>query len=411
MTFDLILRNANVADAEPGEPARDIGIKDGLIVAMAAELAGDGEEIDARGNLVSPGLIETHIHLDKSRILDRCTASPNRGSDHMKRVAAVKPSFTVEDVYDRARATLEGCLVHGVTHMRTHVEVDPNVGLRSFEALQKLAEDYAWAIDLELCVFAQEGWTGVPEVDDNLVEGLKRGATVIGGAPSYDTDGPGQINRIFELAREFDVDVDIHLDVGPTAEHLDVYQVCELTEKLGWGGRVAVGHGSKYANMPPSQLKELGARLADAGVTVTVLPATDLFTQGRHQDHSVIRGVADANALIDCGVNCCLSTNNVLNPFTPYGDCSLVRIANMYANIVQRGSREELAECFEMLTRRPATLLGRDDYGIAVGNPADLVVWSAPSADETVATIAQPLFGFKRGRRTFTRTLAELHRP
>ena len=114
------------------------------------------------------------------------------------------------------------------------------------------------------------------------------------------------------------MDVDIHLDVGPSAEHLDVYQVCELTEKIGWGGRVAVGHGSKYANMPPAQLQELGARLADAGVTVTVLPATDLFTQGRHQDHSVIRGVADANALIDCGVNCCLSTNNILNPFTPY---------------------------------------------------------------------------------------------
>ncbi len=234
---------------------------------------------------------------------------------------------------------------------------------------------------------------------------------MIGGAPSYDSDRAGQINRVFELAREFDVDIDIHLDVGPTTDDMDIYLVCDLTEKFGWGGRVAIGHGSKYSNLPPEQLRELGARLAGAGVAVTVLPATDLFTQGRHQDHSVIRGVTDANALIDCGVNCCLSTNNVLNPFTPYGDCSLVRIANMYANIVQRGTREELAECFEMLTHRPARLLGRDNYGIAVGNPADLVVWDAKSADEAVATIAQPLFSLKSGRRTFTRTLAELHRP
>ena len=85
---------------------------------------------------------------------NRCTASPNRGSDHMKRVSAVKSGFTVEDVYDRAQATLERCLVNGITHMRTHVEVDPNVGLRSFEALQQLARDYRWAVDLELCVFA-----------------------------------------------------------------------------------------------------------------------------------------------------------------------------------------------------------------------------------------------------------------
>ena len=234
---------------------------------------------------------------------------------------------------------------------------------------------------------------------------------MIGGAPSYDSDRAGQINRIFELAREFDVDIDIHLDVGPTTDDMDIYLVCELTEKNGWGGRVEIGHGSKYSNLPPVQLRELGTRLAGAGVTVTVLPATDLFTQGRHQDHSVIRGVTDANALIECGVNCCLSTNNVLNPFTPFGDCSLIRIANMYANIVQRGAREELAECFEMLTHRPARLLGRDDYGIAVGNPADLVVWDATSADDAIATIAQPLFGFKGGRRTFTRSVAELHRP
>ena len=170
MAFDLILRNACVG----GAAGIDIGISDGSIVAMSPGLAGDGEAIEVGGRLVSPGLIETHIHLDKSRILDRCTASPNRGSDHMERVSAVKSEFTVEDVYDRARATLEQCLVNGVTHMRSHVEVDPNVGLRSFEALQQLARDYRWAIELELCVFAQEGWTGVPEVDDNLVEGLGR---------------------------------------------------------------------------------------------------------------------------------------------------------------------------------------------------------------------------------------------
>ena len=411
MSLDLVLRNARVVGDDADAPLRDIGIADGRIAAIETSLPDGGESLDVEAGLVSGGLIETHIHLDKSRILDRSEPAPDRGMDHMKRVSAVKPGFTVEDVYRRAGASLETAIAHGCTTMRTHVEVDPNVGLKSVDALEQLAKDYAWGIDLELCVFLQEGWTGVPEGDANLVATLERGATAIGGAPSYDEDGPGQIARIFELAKEYDVDVDIHLDVGPNHDHLDIYQVCELADKIGWGGRVAVGHGSKYSSMPPDKLRDLGKLMSDSGVTLTVLPATDLFTVGRHQDHSVMRGVADGNALHAHGVNCCLSTNNILNPFTPFGDGSLMRIANMYANVAQRGTRDELTECFAMMTDRPASFLGRDDYGVAVGSAADLVVWDAESAADAVAINAEARYGFKAGRRTFTRSAVELYRP
>ena len=408
MSLELIIKNATLrTDAAPV----DIGIEGGLITAIESDLSGDAEIVDVENCFVSPGLIETHIHLDKSRILDRCSPSPNRGMDHMKRVAEVKSTFTVEDVYARAGKTLEGAIANGVTHMRTHVEVDPNVGLNSFEALQQLAKDYAWAIDLELCAFAQEGMTNVPQADANVEACLQRGAKVVGGAPGYDPDRPAHIRRVFELAREYGTDVDLHLDVGPDPENIDVYLVCELTEQYGLGNRVAVGHGSRYSCLPPAQLRDLGKLLADTGVTVTVLPATDLFVMGRHQDHNVIRGVADANALMQCGVNCCLSTNNVLNPFTPFGDSSFVRIANLYANILQRGAMEELSECFDMMTSGPAKLIGLEQHQIAIGHPADFVVWDADGPSDAVARIATPLYTYKRGQRTCTRTLPQLHRP
>ena len=246
MAFDLILRNARIAGIAPEAPLMDIAIQGETIVTVEPHFDGEGEERDVGGLFVSPGLIETHIHLDKSCIMDRCTAAPDRGTDHMARVAAVKPGFTQDDVYARAQATLEQCLVNGASHMRTHVELDPNVGLRGFEALKQLAVDYRWAIDIEICVFAQEGWTNAPETDANIVAALQNGATVVGGAPGYDPDHGGQIRRIFELARDYDVDVDIHLDVGPTIDGMDIHLVCELTEVYGWGGRVAVGHGTKY---------------------------------------------------------------------------------------------------------------------------------------------------------------------
>ncbi|MGQ0524598.1 MAG: amidohydrolase family protein [Betaproteobacteria bacterium] len=410
MTLDFILRNARLADGGPNTV--DIGVAAGRIAAIEPRISAAAPALDAGGHFVSPGLVECHFHLDKSRIVDRAPpAKDRRAMDHMMRTAAVKSAFTVEDVYTRARATLEQCVLNGVAHMRTHVEVDPNIGLRGFEAIEKLAKDYAWAIDLQLCVFLQEGWTNVSGAEQNVVQALKRGATVVGGAPRYDTDGPAQIERIFALAQEFNVDVDIHLDGGYTTHDMAIWQVCDLTDQLGWGGRVAIGHGNRYSCLPEAELAALGRRLADSGVAVAVLPTTDLYTSGRHQEHSVMRGVADANALVARGANCAIATNNVLNPFTPYGDCSLTRIANLYANIVQRGTDEDLAECFAMISARPARIMRRDDYGIAVGNPADLVVWNAKTSAEAIATVAQPRAGYKRGKQLYQRDMPALQRP
>jgi cytosine deaminase len=319
--------------------------------------------------------------------------------------------MTVEDVRARAEHTLEECIKHGTTRMRTQVEVDPGIGMRGFEGVQSLIADYKWAIDIEICVFPQEGLISYPGTDELLVEGLERGAKVIGGAPRYDADEAGQIHRIFELAREFDVDIDMHLDVGPTPDAMNIHLVRELTEKYRRGGRVVVGHMAKLSLLPPAEVAALARSLADTGIAVTVLPTTDLFLMGRNRDHSVVRGVADANLLVEHGVNCSLSSNNILNPATPYGDCSLIRMANLYANVLQVDRPGKLRECFGMLTDMSARLLNLKDYGFAVGHPADVVVIAAQAPEQAIAEISQPLAVFKNGKQTVMWHPPELVRP
>src|SRR4029077_6188577 len=119
----------------------------------------------------------------------------------------------------------------------------------------------------------------------------------------------------------------------------------------------------------------------------------------------------DANQLCEQGVNCSLSSNNILNPATPFGDCSLVRIANLYANGVQLDRPAQLAECFAMLTERSARLLNLKDYGFKVGNPGDVVIFNAESPKQVIAEIAQPLAAFKNGRQTMRWNAPELLRP
>lgn len=405
--MDLLIRNARLADGG----AADIATADGRIVAIGPIDGEAAEVIDAGGRLVVPGFVETHIHLDKSCILDRCRTDDGDLASAIAKVSELKLGFTPEDVAARATRTLEMAILNGTTHMRTHLEVDPKVGLRSFEGVKQAIRNHAWAIDVEICVFPQEGLLNNPGTDELMVAALEGGATVVGGAPYTDSDPHGQIDRIFELARTYDADIDMHLDFGPDGSDLDAVYVCAKAKEAGWGGRVAIGHVTKLSNVSPGRLAEVAAMLADAGVALTVLPSTDLFLMGRHQDHGAMRGVTPAHKLLGHGVNCSLSTNNVLNPFTPFGDCSQVRMANLYANICHVGRFDELEECMEMVTNRPARLMRIVDYGIAVGRAADLVVLDAPDRVAAVTTLASPLYGFKRGRRTFTRQPPVLHRP
>src|SRR5262247_968189 len=409
--MDLILKSARLVDAD--RHTIDIGIKNGKIVAIEPELAAQGETIDLGGRLVSGGFIETHIHLDKSCILDRVTSERGDLEEAISEAAKAKLGFTPEDVHARATRTLEKAILQGTTHMRTHLEVDPGVGLRSLEGVLPLIKDYAWAIDLEICVFPQEGLLNNPGTDELMVEGLKQGCRVVGAAPYTDSNPPGQIDRVFEMAREFDVDIDMHLDFGPTADHMDVDHVCRRTDQYKYGGRVAIGHVTKATSLPMDKFETMATRLSGAGVALTVLPSTDLFLMGRHHkhDHNSTRGVLPAHKLIHHGVNCSLSSNNVLNPFTPFGDCSLMRMANLYANIAQVGKRTDIRACFDMITRRPAQLMRLKDYGVAIGKTADLVVLDCQDRESAVAEVVTPLYGFKRGRQTFTRLSAVLHRP
>jgi cytosine deaminase len=406
--FDLILRNARLAaDTAPV----DIGIRDGRIAALGAlGHAAAPFTADAAGRVVLPGFVDTHVHLDKACLLGRC--GHNHGGDlsaAIRAVSELKRDFTEEDVYARGARVLEKAIVKGTTRMRTHVEIDPRIGLRSFAAIKRLKQDYAWAIGLQICAFPQEGLTNDPGAEELLIAALKDGADLLGGCPYTDSDPNEQIARLFRLARDFDVDLDFHLDfdLDPSWRHLD--EVCRQTVAQGWQGRVAIGHVTKLSALPPEDFATTAKLLSQSGVALTVLPATDLYLTGRNISHNIPRGLTLAHRLVQQGVTCSIATNNVLNPFTPFGDASLLRMANFYANVAQVDPGD-FSSCLDMVTHLPAKLMKLSDYGIAVGNPADLVVLDAATPSDALAELAEPCMVFKAGRQTVRREPAQILR-
>jgi len=280
------------------------------------------------------------------------------------------------------------------------VEVDPIVGLKGLEALRPLRDEYAPALDLQLCAFAQEGILQAPGTEALLARALREGADLVGGCPYNDTDPRAHVDTIFRLAREFGVDADFHADFFDEPEHLHVRYICEQTARFGWEGRVAVGHLTELAALAPAERDSVIAELRAARVGVIMLPATDLYLMGRRDERNARRGLAPAKQLLAAGVPVAAATNNVRNAFTPVGNADLALMGVLLVVGAHMGTRAELLQALAMLTTEPARILRRQDHGLALGNRADLVVWEAAALDEALGGLAPRAYVIKSGRVT-----------
>ena len=210
-----------------------------------------------------------------------------------------------------------------------------------------MAAAYKWAVDLEICVFPQDGLTNYPGTDELLVAALKRGAPVLGGAPRYDSDPAAQIDRIFALAREYDVDLDLHLDVGDDPRQLHIYQVLALTERYQRGGRVVAGHMAKLSLLPPAEVAALARRLADAGIAVTVLTGDRPLSDGaraRPRRGARRRRREPARAPTASPARCRATTSSTRRPRTATARCLSPQHAGTAVGEVLRGTAGHVAE-------------------------------------------------------------------
>lgn len=370
--MDLIFRNTRIDDSAE---LTDVGVDGGKIVEIKSGIAATAkEDIDAAGRVLIPGLIESHLHLEKAYVMDR---KPNRSGTLMEAIAVtaeLKPTFTRDDIEARSRRVLKKLITSGTTHVRAHAEFDPAQGFTGFDTVLALREEYRGLIDIQVVAFPQEGILKAPGTDAMMVEAMKRGADVVGGIPYNDTDANAHIDWVFRLAKDFDKDLDFHQDFRDDADAMSIEYLARKTIAEGWQGRVSVGHLTALAAVSHERRGEIIALVKDAGISVMALPATDMHLGGRKDLENVRRTIAPVRALRDGGVNVCLATNNIRNAFTPYGTGDLLQIAALALPACHLGGADDQATVLDMLTVNAAKALRIPDYGIFVGARADMVL-------------------------------------
>jgi cytosine deaminase len=413
--MDLLIANARVWD---DRPPVDIAIEGDRIVGIDTRIDAEaGRTIDAGGRAVLPGFVEPHLHLDKALIYRRQPARDGTLAEAIRLTAQLKAEQDRDDVLERSRAVLDMAVANGTVAIRAHPDVDPIQGLLGVETALTVREEYRDLLDLDIVAFPQEGIVKAPGTRELMEEALRMGANVVGGCPynerSWD-DTKEHIDVVFELARRFDVPVDMHADFADDARDQRFAAAGYIADKAiehGWQGRVSLGHVTSLGSLTREEAAPVVERLREADVSIVTLPATDLYLGGRDDERNQRRGLTPVHLLRDSGVNVTFSSNNVRNAFTPFGKADMLQIGNLLAHAAQFGTPHSQAEILRMATYDAARSIGLEDYGLAEGRRASLVVCDSPVVADVLADIPPRLWVVRNGRVTVeTRHETIIHR-
>jgi cytosine deaminase len=412
MTPDILVRNVALWGTKG---LCDIEIANGRFVRIGQGVASASAALtlDAEGRMAVPCFVEPHIHLDKALISERAPVNISGTlTEAIEILWEIKRNYTVEEIADRASRVLAQALANGISRLRTHVDVDPIGGTRPAEGLIRARERFRDLMDIQIVAFPQEGIVKSPGTEALMRQVMKLGVDVVGGMPFNEAspaDSRRHIEIAFEIAKEFDADVDMHVDEtdDPMARTLEV--LAELTIKNGWQGRVTAGHTCALAGYPRDYADHVIARLREANVNMIANPATNLMLQGRLDDYPKRRGVTQVKELLAAGVNVACGQDCVHDTFYPFGQNDPLEIGFLLCHASHMSQPAEILTVMDMVTENGAKALRVPDFRVAVGGVADLVVLDARNAREAFASRSPRRWVIRKGR-LIAEGKQELHR-
>jgi cytosine/creatinine deaminase len=393
--LDLLLTGARVAGTDG---LRDLGVRDGHLVAPEPDAH---EVIHLEGALVTPPLVEPHIHLDA--VLTVGEPRYNLTGSLFEGIAIWAErvqSLTLEDVKTRVRKVLRWQLANGVQHVRSHVDVcDPD--LRALRAMVELREEIGDQMDLQLVAFPQQGIMSFEGGQDLMRRAVTLGADVVGGIPHFEMTremGVESVRFSFALAAEHGLRVDIHCDETDDDHSRFVEVMAAETIRLGLAGRVTASHTTAMHSYNNAYAYRVINNIARAGMHMVTNPLDNAVLQGRFDSYPIRRGHTRVKELMSAGINVCIGHDSVMDPWYPLGCADPLQAAFVLAHYGHMSGAQELKSLVEMITVNPARALGLEGYGLDEGLSADLVVVDAPTEMDALRLMPRRRMVLRRGR-------------
>ncbi|SFJ49763.1 cytosine deaminase [Paenibacillus sp. UNC496MF] len=417
MTNEWKLINASL-------PLRDeahlyaLTVRDGLWTDVAAqpgtadvpgavpidELAGApaaGTVVDLGGKVLLPGLVDAHMHLDKSFCLPQVGNASGTLEEAVSNYSNAVHAFSKDEIKARIIRSALQAVAFGTTAIRTHLDFHvrwgADVALRTIEAALEAQAELKPYVKLELFPLAPMFRFEAGHLDV-LEETLRMGVTGVGTAAHMSATWESDIDTLFGLAQKYDLPLDFHTDESDDPMKRTVAHIAQRTIDCGWSGRVTVDHLCSLAAMNDADAGMLIERMAAAKLYAVTLPGANLYLQGRRDGFPVRRGVTRVKDLLSAGIALATASDNIHDPFHPFGRGDLLQIGLITAYAAHMGRPADLRTILRMITEIPASILGLEGYGVEAGNDADFVVFDGATPEELFTMVPERRWVFRGGR-------------
>lgn len=396
----MIIKNAKLQKARE---LVDIMIEDGIITAIKPFISEEGEEvIDAKGNIVMPPFVDTHCHLDyvgtSGKIRHNMSGTLFEAIDIIGEQSKLA---TKESIKENAVKVLKWQIANGTQFIRTHVNTDEE-DLVSLKALLEVREELKEYVTLQIVAFPQQGIYKYPNALENLEKALQMGADVIGAIPHYEDtreDGVESIRQIFKLAKKYDVLVDVHCDEIDDDQSRFVEVVASEAIKNGLYDRVTASHTTAMGSYNNAYTFKLFSLLQRSKINIICNAPINITLQGRCDTYPKRRGITRVKELLEAGINVSMGTDDIMDPCYPLGTGNMLEVLHMGIHVCQLTGYQQLYDAFHLITDNGARTMGVEpEYGIEVGKPGNLIVFSGTDEVDVLRRFGIPLFSIRHGK-------------
>lgn len=396
--LDYLIKNAKIFKQNE---TKDIGISNGKISIIKEKLENEATNvIDANNMLLAPSFVDSHTHLDKA--LSSKELNANGLLDAINQATEFQRSLSLNEVKnnvkERASKVIEWEAENGSCAIKSHVLADDIWKMEALFALNELKEEFKEKIDvINITPYN-------PAIDKEWRDAAQNHQIdFIAGYP-WLQGGDGYANEtdlLFELAIKYDLPLDLHVNESDAADVRCFEYVLKKTIETGLGNRVTCGHVTALNAVDDKKASELIELAAKAKINIITLPSCNMYLMGRNDKQPIRRGLTRVKEFLDAGVNISFASDNIRDPFRPFGNGNMLEEALFTAQCIQFGTGNQLDTVFEMGTYNPAKNCLLDNYGIYEGSNASFNIFYEESAAMAIISQKPLAYVFHNGKLTY----------